>query len=154
MTEQPSQPPARLRPPVDWRYRAIVTAALVVAVAVLVVGVRATKTGSDNPAVVNGRPDLIEHVFPPAGSQVLRQVEIGIDLAPGYEGRITVNGITIPDDELRLVPEQNQVYFVPGPDRVIEVLPPGETCVSAVAWESRRGRGAADATFRWCFDVT
>jgi len=150
----PTPRPAPPRLPVSWRYRAFVTVALAIAVAVLIVGVRATRTGTDNPTVLNGRPDLVEHVFPPDGSSVLRQVEIGIDLAPGYEGRITVNGIEIPEDELRIVPEQNQVFFMPGPDRVIETLPPGETCVSAVAWESRAGRGHADATFRWCFDVT
>lgn len=144
---------APARPPVSWRYRAIVAVALVAAFGALAVGVRATQTGDRAPTVVNGRPDLVEHVYPPDGAQVLRQVEIGMDLAPGHEGRITVNGVTIPDDELRLVPEQNQVFFVPGPGRVIETLPPGTTCVSAVAWESSKGRGHDDASFQWCFKV-
>lgn len=150
-TSAPVDPPAR---PTSWRYRAFVVLALVVAAAALVVGVQATQTDSDRPVVVNGRADAIEHLYPRDGAEVLRQVEIGIDLAPGYEGRLVVNGDEVPEEDLRLVPEQNQVFFLPGPGKVIETLPSGTTCVTAVVWRSEEGRGVDDLSIQWCFDVT
>ena len=150
-TPDPTSPPAR---PVSWRYRAVVAGAPAGAGAVLVGGGRATPTEGDPPAVVNGRADVVEHLYPRNGAEVLRQVEIGIDLAPGHEGRLIVNGESIPEDELRLVPEQNQVFFLPGPGKVLETLPSGTTCVTAVIWRSAVGRGADDLSIQWCFDVT
>lgn len=149
-------PPADLppRPPTSWRYRAFVVLALLVAAAALAVGVRATQTDSDQPAAVSGRTDVVEHLYPRNGAEVLRQVEIGIDLAPGYAGRLVVNEEPVPEEDLRLVPEQNQVFFLPGPGKVLETLPSGTTCVTAVVWRSADGPGVADLTFRWCFDVT
>lgn len=146
---RPSSPP-----PSSLRYRLAVTAAIAVAVAALVAGVAATKTGEDDVAVVNGRPDVVEHVYPRRGAEALSQAEVGIDLAPGYEGGLILNGTVIPTDELRIVPEQNQVFFAPGPDRTFESLPSGQVCVTAVVWKSADGRGPGDLTFQWCFDVT
>ncbi|MGH9275248.1 MAG: hypothetical protein ACRDZU_11435 [Acidimicrobiales bacterium] len=146
----PSLPPM---PPSSWRYRLAVTAALVVAAAALYAGVRATETGDD--AVVNSRPDVVEQIIPPRGAEALQQAEIGIDLAPGYEGGLILNGTAIPTDELRLVPEQNQVFFAPAQGRSFEALPSGQNCVTAVVWKSADGPGtSSDLTFQWCFDVT
>ena len=140
--------------PVSWRYRAFVAVALLVAGAALVVAVQATQTDEERPAVVNGRADVVEHVYPRNGAEVLRQVEIGIDLAPGHEGRLVVNGEAIPEEDLRLVPEQNQVFFLPGPGKALETLPSGTTCVVATVWRSAEGRGVDDLSVQWCFDVT
>lgn len=145
---------APARRPVSWRYRAFVAVALLVAGAALVVAVWATRTDEDEPAVVNGRAEVVEQVYPRDGAEVLRQVEIGIDLAPGHEGRLYVNGEAIPEDDLRLVPEQNQVFFLPGPGKALETLPSGTSCVTAVVWRSAEGRGADDSSVQWCFDVT
>lgn len=154
MTDPSPADPAPAPRPVSWRYRAFVAVALLVAGAALVVAVQATRTDEDRPAVVNGRADVVEHVYPRNGAEVLRQVEIGIDLAPGHEGRLVVNGEAIPEDELRLVPEQNQVFFLPGPGKALETLPSGTTCVTATVWRSAEGRGTNDVSVRWCFDVT
>ena len=154
MTDPTPADPTPPERPTSWRYRAFVAVALVAAVAALVVGVQATQTDSDRPVVVNGRADAVEHLYPRNGAEVLRQVEIGIDLAPGYDGRLVVNGSEVPEDELRLVPEQNQVFFLPGPGKVLETLPPGTTCVTAIVWRSSEGRGVDDLGVQWCFDVT
>lgn len=136
------------------RYRLVVTAALAAAVAALVAGVRATDTSDQDPVSVNGRPDVVERLQPRNGAEALQQAEVGIDLAPGYEGALMLNGTAIPTGELRIVPEQNQVFFAPGPDRTFEALPSGTNCATAVVWRSADGRGTADLTFQWCFDVT
>lgn len=146
----PSLPPL---PPSSWRYRLAVTVALIVAAIALYAGVRATETGDD--AVVNSRPDVVEQIIPRRGAEALQQAEIGIDLAPGYEAGLILNGTSVPTDELRLVPEQNQVFFAPAPGRSFESLPSGQNCVTAIVWKSADGPGTpSDLTFQWCFDVT
>lgn len=138
-------------PPPSWRYRIAVTVALIVAALALYAGVRATET-DDGTAV--SRPDVVEQIIPRRDAEALQQTEIGIDLAAGYEGALILNGTPIPTGELRLVPEQNQVFFAPGPDRTFEVLPPGQNCVTAVVWKSEDGPSTADLRIDWCFDVT
>lgn len=141
-------------PTSSLRYRVIVTVAVATAAIALYTGIRHTKTEDTAPVTVNGRPDVVEHLIPSEGAQILQQAEIGIDLAPGYEGLLVLDGTTIPRDELRLVPQQNQVFFAPGPGRTFTALPSGPTCAVAIVWESARGRGPEDLTFRWCFAVT
>ena len=85
---------------------------------------------------------------------MIRQAELGIDLAPGYEGTLEVNGVEIPDEELRLVPAQNEVFFTPGEGKAVEELRAGPNCATAVVWRSAIGRDAAtDQTFSWCFEA-
>jgi hypothetical protein len=142
-------------PPTDRRYRVFVALALAAAAGAMWIAFTATNTDDqDTPAAVASAPDVVEHLVPPARSEQLRQSEIGIDLAPGYEASLVVAGVQIPDDELRLVPEQNQVFFTPGEGKAIEALEGGQVCVTAVVWKSSVGRGVADQPFRWCFDVT
>lgn len=138
----------------SWRYRMIMAAAVAVAVGALVLGVRATNTDGEATVLVNGRPGVVEHVYPRNGAEALRQAEIGIDLAGGYEGALALNGTPIPTEELRLVPEQNQVFFAPAEGRTFRTLPSGSSCVTATVWKSSEGRGANDLTYQWCFDVT
>jgi hypothetical protein len=141
-------------PPSSLRYRVTVTIAVLVAIAALVVAVRSTKSTDESPVVVNGRPDVVEHVLPRDGVEALQQSEIGIDLATGYEGGLSLNGIPIPTTELRIEPAQNQVFFAPGSGRTFEALPSGKNCVTATVWKSSDGPGTpADLSFQWCFDV-
>ena len=149
----PTSPPEPA--PSSLRYRVLVGVALAVAAGLLCGAVHSTNTHTADPVTVHGQPNVVEHVIPVNGSSELRQSEFGVDLAPGYDGTLVVNGIEIPRDQLRLVPAQNQIFFTPGPGKVITDLPAGKTCVVAVVWKSAVGRGASqDQTFRWCFGVT
>ena len=141
-------------PSSSWRYRLAVVAAITVAIAALVLGVQATSTDGEDTVLVNGRPDVVEHLTPRNGAESLRQSEIGIDLAGGYEASLALNGTEIPADELRLVPEQNQVWFAPGEGKVFRSLPSGSACATATIWRSADGPGVNDTTVTWCFDVT
>jgi hypothetical protein len=134
----------------EGRYRLLIAVLVVGAFAALFAGVRATDTGDDEPV----DREVVERLIPGDGDEVIRQAELGIDLAPGYEGTLLVNGIEIPVDELRLVPEQNEVFFTPGEGKAVEELRAGPNCVEAVAWKSAQGRGTAnDKSFRWCFEA-
>ena len=98
--------------------------------------------------------DAVERLVPPQGSQVLRQSELGIDLAPEWTGVLQVNGVEIPEDQLRRVPAQNQVFFTPGPGQEIEELAPGRVDVTALIWRPVAGETREDAdTVRWTFQV-
>jgi hypothetical protein len=141
-------------PTSSTRYKVVVGIALAVAAGAMYLAISHTSTEPDEPVHVAGRPDVVEHLVPFNGASILRQQEIGIDLAPGYEGTLVVNGVEIPPDQERIVPEQNQVFFTPGDGKAIEELPGGTTCVVAIAWKSQDGRGPNDQQFRWCFEVT
>jgi hypothetical protein len=138
----------------DARYRLFLVLAIGGALGALVLGYRATQPDDVAPITVSARPDVVEQLLPRSGAEVIRQAELGIDLAPGYEGRLVLNGVEIPVDELRLVPEQNQVFFTPGEGLAVERLDPGPNCVTAIVWESAVGRDpATDEAFQWCFEA-
>jgi hypothetical protein len=138
----------------DTRFRLLIAVMVATAGVALYAGVRATDTGGEDPVTVSGRPDVVEHLVPGAGDEVIRQAELGVDLAPGYDGTLLVNGVEIPTEELRRVPEQNQVFFTPGKGKVVEQLNAGPNCATAIVWKASAGRGTADdQTFSWCFDA-
>jgi hypothetical protein len=138
----------------DGWFRALIAGMALLAAVALYAGIRATDTDDGDPVTGSGRPDAVEHVIPGPGDEVVRQAELGIDLAPGYDGALAVNGVEIPIDEARLVPEQNQVFFTPGEGKAVEQLRAGPNCVEAVMWKASAGRGTADdLTYRWCFEA-
>jgi hypothetical protein len=94
----------------------------------------------------------IERLIPTPGSKILRQETIGIDLAPGYEGTLTVNGTPIPEDQLTTVPALNQVAFTPGSGKAVSTLQAGQNCVVATYWLTQTGPSQS-STRSWCFTV-
>jgi hypothetical protein len=135
----------------DRRYR-VVLLVLVVAAAIAVVVVVRSSDNHGGGAVA--LPESIERVVPTAGDEVIRQAELGIDLAPGYDGTIILNGIEIPVDEQRRVPEQNQVFFTPREGAAVERLDAGPNCALALVWKASDGRGTVDdQTYPWCFEA-
>lgn len=138
----------------EGRYRLLIGVLVVGALAALYAAVRTTDTADDDPVTVSGRPDVVERLIPSEGDEVIRQAELGIDLAPGYEGTLEVNGVEIADAELRRVPQQNQVFFTPGDGKAVEALRAGPNCARALVWKSSQGRGTAnDKSFTWCFEA-
>jgi hypothetical protein len=125
-----------------------VYAVLLVVVAVCVVVLY--QKSSTNATNLDG--GHIERLIPTPGSKVLQQETIGIDLAPGYEGSLALNGTPIPDDQLTLVPQLNQVLFTPGPGKDHETLPSGQNCLVATYWPATAGR-AESTSHSWCFSV-
>lgn len=138
----------------DARHRLLVGGLIVSGCLVLLAAVQATDTNPREPVTVSGRPDVVEHLIPGQGDDVIRQAQLGIDLAPGYEGALVLNGVAIPTPELRQVPQQNQVYFTPAAGKVVERLEAGTNCMTAVVWKSAVGRGStSDQSFTWCFNA-
>jgi hypothetical protein len=138
------------------RAKLVIVAVLVLAGAAFGLAFVLADTGVEEDPVATGTAAAPLEGFrlqPAADTQALRQAEIGIDLEPGWEGTLVVDGVQIPDEELRIVEAENQVYFTPGEGRSVERLPGGRNCVTAIFWQTQVGRGVDDGQISWCFEV-
>ncbi len=151
-----------------WARRGIIALALVVAVGVLVWSGQRAETGQ--PEGTGNR--IVVNQFPLAGGRALRQTQVIATLRSGYDGRLTINGIAIPEDQMDgVVPDgspeavgpngeiltqlrpnnRNVVAFSPGPGKVIEKLPEGLITVTVAYFRDlspTEDRGAATWSFR------
>ncbi len=129
-----------------WIWAVGFVLAVVVAVAVVaLLSVSGERTTVD--------PGAVERLMPAHNSRVLQQEAVGIDLAPGYDASLTLNGTPIPADQLDRTTGLNIVMFQPGPGKVIEHLPPGQSCVLATYW--RLDTGPRESSARtWCFSAS
>ena len=142
--------------------RLVILLILLGAVAVLVVTQRGGQsgegggTGCSNPAVVAWDPC--------PGARILRQAQVGVELKQGYDGRITINGISVPEDQMQgaIVPgtaayeqlsaeeralgprpnNKNIVKFQPGDGKVVEEFS-GQVRVGIRYWEETEGEDTA-----------
>ena len=155
---------AAARPSYPLRTKIIVIAVLIVAVGAFTLAIGAADTGNDDGVVISGQPgqvsttDGIDGVVPADGAEVLSQQSIGIDLAQGWTGELTLlpaTGAAIPIPSDALQPSSlNELIFQPGPGQIIESLPTGQNCLRAVVWSLIEGRAATERVETWCFDVT
>ena len=165
-TPAPPEPPSARA---TWAWR--IGALLIVAAAC---GILYWGSGRAETTQPTGTGDLVVRQLSPGdGAKALRQTQVGADLLDGYDGRLTVNGIEIPEEEMEGVidpssPEaatlppgqadelrpnnRNRVFFAPGPGKVIEKLPQGETTITVTYFRDKQpavGRGS----FTWTIDV-
>jgi hypothetical protein len=149
-------PRSRARQPLtraDVIRRLVITLIVLACIAGLVVAVQHADTGEpDNPQL--GSSDVIEFLVPAEGSEVLQQANVAADLAAGWTGTLVLNGSEIPENQLIREPGQNIVEFRPGPDKMIEQLPPGRNCAQVIVWPVNDSRDQARAPVQWCFEVT
>ena len=177
MTETVAEPVVDPAPPTTpgpstaskWLWRLGVLAVLAVAAAILYVG--SSRAEVTQPT---GTGDLVvRQLSPGRDAKALRQTEVGADLQDGFDGRLTINGIQIPEEqmegvvdpssteaarvpegqELRLRPNnRNRVYFAPGSNKVIEKLPQGEVTITVTYF--RDGQPQLDrGSLTWTIDV-
>jgi hypothetical protein len=159
-------PPATPSATARWVRRGVIAVLLAGAVAVLAIGGR----DADTDGVSTDRDPAIVSQFPMPGATALRQTEIGATLRPGYDGRLVVNGVEIPEDQMMgaidpnsVTPEElqrygirpnnrNTVFFKPGPGKVITELPNGEVSVSVRYFKDRQDQ-TRGRTVSWTFQV-
>lgn len=155
--------PTELRPGLLDRAivrRSIISVLLAAAVGLIVVIANGAVTGND--AVSSTRPASIDRLIPSSGAQVLRQAQVGVDLAVGYDAYLIVNGIEIrnqateddPDGLTKsLTPDGYTITYAPGPGKRIESLLSDVNEVTAMVWRQVDGPASATPTY-WTFTAT
>ncbi len=152
MTDAGSPPPPSAAPPPRpaRRFQPRHAAYAVLISIVLIAGYALVQLASDPSTNVAG--GSIERLIPAPDSKILQQDQIGIDLEPGYEAELAVNGTPLPLDELLVVAPLSQVFFQPGPGKAIEFWPAGRNCIVATFWRTETGPAQSSST-SWCFSV-
>lgn len=117
---------------------------VVVCVVVLFKKAESGSNGLDNAA--------IDRLIPAPDAKILAQDTIGIDLADGYTATLSLNGTPIPEDQLTLVPQLNQVTFTPGPGKDTQLIPAQKNCLVATYWRLSTGPSQSQSQ-SWCFTV-
>jgi hypothetical protein len=148
--------PAPTPPLYSTKGKIAIAVLLAIAAAGLFLAYTRTDTGPPGEDVVTsgGVPLDGFGVRPQRNAEVLSQPEVGIDLKPGWEAVLAVNGVEIPPTDVRTVPPEFQVFFTPGEGRAVEEFSAGRNCVTATYWRSADGRTDDSPTYTWCFDVT
>jgi hypothetical protein len=131
--------------------RRVVTSLVVVAAIVTMgIGFSMVRTPEDEP--VQQADSAVLALYPPRGELDLRQATIGFQLDPAYDGRLELDGVVIPDDEIRRVVGLNQFLFQPGPGTTTGALSPGRHEATAVFWPATEGESGA-RRLSWTFSV-
>lgn len=143
--------------------RAVIAALLLVAAGCLVVAVKSG--GGTDPADPSDAQTAIVSFTPTPGSRVIRQSTVGVVLEQGYDGRLTINGTSIPEEEMEgaivpgteayeeLSPRQRekgprpnnkeQVLYRPGPGKAVADLGTGEVQITVRYWKLSEGEQTA-----------
>lgn len=142
----------------DLPRKILITLLFVAVIAGIAVTGRMAVTGTG--ATSDALPDSVERLIPASGAQALRQAQVGIDVADGYDAYLQVNGVTISTAAEGLIKDgTGLVQFQPGPpsetapDRPIETLNQGQNCVTAFVWDQLEGQATAEPV-AWCFNAT
>lgn len=129
-----------------------------VAVAVAVAGVVAitlavlAREGNDGP----GLDPAVEQLIPAAGSEVLVQQSVGLDLVDGTSFEIAelrVNGTAIAPNEWQFSRGTNRLGYQVGDGQTIEQLRPERNCVAVKFYPTLEGPASA-RTVSWCFNAS
>lgn len=125
-----------------WGRRIAILALVAGAFAVLAYGC----SRGDTSATKSADPVIVEQ-FPGPGARALRQTEVGAELQQGYDGRLTINGIAIPEGQMEGAVDprttsakdikqfgirpnnRNRVFFQPGPGKVITGFETGQVTI-------------------------
>jgi hypothetical protein len=150
------------------RARLIASIGIAFGVVLVVFGFRSAVTGDDARAF----PQAIERMSPADGDRVLRQAQIIVDFAEGYEAVLTIDGIELPVtrlDELSAGgaapapgaqvelpatavydPGNHVLSFQPQEGALIVEFAQGEHTAVVTYWKTLDGRTKA-RTYQWRF---
>jgi hypothetical protein len=130
--------------------RRVILSLLVVG-AIALIGIGFSLTKEPDPEVQLTDSALVQ-VFPSGGSLDLRQAEIGFILQPAYTGRLLVDGVAIPDDQIAFQVGVNRWSFTPGPGTETGALHPGRHTATAIFWQKGKDEpsGRRDS---WSFNA-
>lgn len=119
-----------------------------VALAGILIVVAATVGGDEGKCA--GLPAAIEDLEPGCNASALQLDAVVVDLAPGYEGELTINDVAVP---VQVIPSLNRIEYRPGAGKEIERLQAQTNRARVTFWKSSVGRDQS-ATYAWSFRVT
>jgi hypothetical protein len=133
--------------------RGVIALAVLAALGLFVLaGLAADTDSAEDDVPITGA--AVEQLTPAEGDQVLQQQLVQIDLASGWTGDLSINGIRIPEDQLERNEGLSTIGYQPGEGKVIERLGP-ENCADATIWRIAEGPdGPSLDTVTWCFEAT
>ncbi len=154
-------------PAPTWTFRQRVVLAVLLGTGLLLIiaGLGAAKTGDDDVRITD---PAIERLIPKPGDLVLRQGEVGIDLAPGYTGELQIDGKQLtthtigqtdtpsPFDQnfdVQFDAGQATLLFTPRVGADIETFSPGRHTITARYWRTLQSRNES-RVFTWQFAVS
>jgi hypothetical protein len=128
------------------------------ALALIIYGFASAETGDD---AVEINDPAVERVIPSPGSLVLRQSQVGADLASGYRGLLIIDGTEIPSYDVgtanvldaQFDPALNTVLFLPREGATISEFAPGDHNITVLYWRLDETRDQA-RQFSWTFKVS
>lgn len=99
-------------------------------------------------------PESVDRLIPPAGAEVLRQSQVGIDVADGFDAYLQINGVEVRSAEDGLIKDLGTglVLFQPGPETPVEELNTNQNCIVAFVYEQIEGPSTAQPV-SWCFQA-
>src|SRR4051812_36019089 len=95
--------------PMPTAVRRLIIALLLCVVAASVFGLTRLSSGSPHPV-----DNIIESITPDNGDSTLQQGQLTVDLLTGWDGKFSIDGRAIPDDQVVKVKEQGKLIFQPG----------------------------------------
>jgi hypothetical protein len=146
VTADPATPAARAPRRFQIRHLVIIALLCVVVGSIYVL----VEKSQENAISLDG--GIIEQLIPAPGLKVLKQDAIGVDLAPGYEAKLALDGVPIPDYQLTRVPALGTYTINPLVGSDFESLPTGNRCATVTYWRTMDGPDRA-LTRTWCFTV-
>ncbi len=128
-----------------WRIAITVGGLLLAANVFIIAGITAD-TSNQNRATAPGE---VERLDPAPGSLRKPQEGVSVDLRPGYQGVLIIDGKELPEDQLNHQ-TASSVGFQPGPGKDLERLDAGPHTVTVVYWKQPKTRDDA-STYSWSF---
>jgi hypothetical protein len=96
-------------------------------------------------------PAAVESVSPADQATVLLQTELEINMQPGYDVEVFVDGALIPPGEIDYVAPTGVYRWRPGPGKTFDSWAPGLHTVQ-ITWEKVAGQPEV-GEYRWVFRV-
>jgi hypothetical protein len=130
--------------------RLVIGLVVIGCLALLVLAAQLADTGGDTEFSADS--PSFERLIPQRGTEILRQDDVGIDLAPGFTAALVVNGIEIPADQTAVRQGVDEYLYKGGEDGIVPFVA-GQNCVTALIWPVDQTRESA-RDVSWCFNVT
>jgi hypothetical protein len=162
-TVPPTKPPAsgspetngKSAPPLySTRFKIVAAVLVTLAVGAFVAAYLSTSGDGDDGTGAGGAGAgaFVERLMPGRDTQVVQQGTVGIDLAPGWEGSLVIDGVAIPSEDVDVTESLGLVQFTPGSGKIMRTLPVGNICAQATVFETSTGPRDSRLV-SWCFDV-